>query len=707
MGDNIHFSMNVGETGGVATVDIGNVHKGIQLYDDGTHGDKKPGDGIYELDYGISQEDAARNVLLLGKYTSIKDPNASEIYSRTSITIVNWQSGKSSVDSKAEFTEDQVTGDIYVKDRLVIGFKEGTSQESIINSFANNNLKVASWIPELLLYEIELGFDQDYETIKSQLIALPSVLGVDRNYAVELLGLPVQINDNRMPIDQSNYLNVIRAKLGWKITQGEHRIFVATIDSGVAVNHPDLQYKIVQYLCNPPACKYDNSDISHGTKIAGIIAAEKGQLGISGIAPGVYLIAAECAWDQKNQTCGDAFDIADRIWQTTNLGARVISLSFTTRENFYLHTAIKYAYYYKNVVIVAGVGEDPVQGRRFYKEQQPGDHKVYPASYNEVIAVGASETDDTVAFYSDYGDLVIFAPVPSKTNGILSTVKTGGYDWSPGTSYAAPQAAALAASIISVNPNLTNGQVANIMMNTADPMALEKLALGRINIYRALMFASTDKDPGIDPFPDKISSLSTSIDQSDPLSVVLTWTPPTNDYDGVHIYRKNIADQSISQLEGGLIKGISSNGQFSYKDQYVTEGNTYQYFVFSVDNLGQEFAEYLKSEEIMVKHQPRVIAFLRDGNIWVMNEDGSGEKQLTNLNLARSDLLPDFYWSPDGKKIAFESYQSSLTLSIINADGSNLINVPNYQPAHLDNFSDLSWSPGIMKFAGGRYHCHR
>jgi Tol biopolymer transport system component/subtilisin family serine protease len=689
VGDTIHFSMNVGETGGIASVDIGDVHTGIQLFDDGTHGDKKTDDGIYELDYVTSQQDIVRNAIIRGKYNSNKGQNSSTIFSQTSITIVNWQSGETFVDSKVDYYKDPLSDSIYVKDRMVIGFKAGTTLETVINTLSSNNLILASWIPELLLFEVELGSDQEFETIKSRLIDLPTVRGVDRNYAVTSANLPLRIYDSRMPVDQSNYLNVIRAKLGWSITQGRPDILVASSDSGVAANHPDLIGQIASYyICNICTVPDDDSNISHGTKIAGIISAEQGQLGISGIAPGSRLIVFDqvCFWFLDKQICGNSLDYALSIYKAANLGAKVISLSFTSTDVFYLYNSIKYAYD-KNVVIIAGVGEDPKGGKQIFKNQQPGDHMVYPASYNEVLAVGATETDDNVAFYSDYGNQVVFAPVPSKSGGILSTDKTGGYSISAGTSYAAPQVSALAALIISVNPKLTNDQVIDIITRTADSLQPGELGLGRINVYRALMVASGKPDPGEYPLPAPINNLSVTVDQNIPLSVNLTWKIPFGDYAGVHIYRMRNADKSISQLEGGLITGSS------YKDQYVSEGETYQYFVFSFDSRGQESVEYLSSQEVVVKRPTGVIAFIRDGNIWIMNDDGSNERQLAKLGDPKnSDWITNIYWSPDGKKIAYTDYSNQTGFSIMDANGSALLNFTGFQTERIDQFSDLSWS---------------
>jgi hypothetical protein len=67
-----------------------------------------------------------------------------------------------------------------------------------------------------------------------------SIEAVGQNYATEKLGPPFQIMDEKLPIDQANYINIIRAKLGWSISKGKSIIDVTTIESGIYQQHKDL-----------------------------------------------------------------------------------------------------------------------------------------------------------------------------------------------------------------------------------------------------------------------------------------------------------------------------------------------------------------------------------------------------------------------------------------------------------------------------------
>jgi Tol biopolymer transport system component len=85
------------------------------------------------------------------------------------------------------------------------------------------------------------------------------------------------------------------------------------------------------------------------------------------------------------------------------------------------------------------------------------------------------------------------------------------------------------------------------------------------------------------------------------------------------------------------------------------------------------------------------IAFVRGGDIWTMNPDGSGQTNLTNS--AETEFAPA--WSPDGAKIAFGGSASGL--SMMNADGGNRHTIP--QPSSTQGISAVTWSPDGQQIA--------
>lgn len=85
----------------------------------------------------------------------------------------------------------------------------------------------------------------------------------------------------------------------------------------------------------------------------------------------------------------------------------------------------------------------------------------------------------------------------------------------------------------------------------------------------------------------------------------------------------------------------------------------------------------------------------RDGNqnLYSMNSDGSGLKQLTFTKASNGDPA----WSPDGSKIAFGSNRDGThpNIYIMNADGSNIIKLTNFADPY--EAGDMSWSPDGKK----------
>lgn len=249
------------------------------------------------------------------------------------------------------------------------------------------------------------------------------------------------------------------------------------------------------------------ADESHGTHVAGIIAAERNNgKGANGVANNVAIMSIRAVPN------GDEYDkdIALGIRYAVDNGAKVINgsfgKSFSPRAEW-VYDAIKYAAE-NDVLFVHAAGNDGANLDDPSNPNFPNDQvNNGPEFSNNVITVGALDPDygsELVASYSNYGNINvdIFAP----GTDIYSTYPDNTYEYSPGTSMAAPAISGLAALLFSQYPKLTASQVKKIILNSGlpiktkvilggDPSKNASLAeistSGKIaNAYNALIMAS-------------------------------------------------------------------------------------------------------------------------------------------------------------------------------------------------------------------------
>ena len=267
---------------------------------------------------------------------------------------------------------------------------------------------------------------------------------------------------------------------GWDVSKGSADVLVAVIDTGIDLDHPDLQNRIVEGLnvFDPEQPPLD--DVGHGTHVAGVISAlVNNEEGVAGISWYNNILPVKVL-DETG--AGSTYSVAQGIIWATDQGAKVINMSLGNyAEAKFLHDAIRYAFD-RDVVLVAASGND--------NTNQPG----YPAAYPEVFAVAATDAEGRKAPFSNYGDYIdVAAPGVS----IASTYPGNHYAALSGTSMASPHVTALAALIRSANPQLTNVEVMDIMRQTAtdlgEPGKDIYFGYGQIDIARALAQAVQDK----------------------------------------------------------------------------------------------------------------------------------------------------------------------------------------------------------------------
>jgi len=248
-------------------------------------------------------------------------------------------------------------------------------------------------------------------------------------------------------------------------------------------------------------------DESHGTHVAGIIAAErKNDLGIKGVANHVEIMSIRAVPD------GDEYDkdIALGIRYAVDNGAKIINASFGksfSPNPEWVYDAIKYAES-KDVLIVMAAGNDGLDLDDPENPNFPNDHKfqIGQKFVGNVLTVGALAPlygAQMIAPYSNYGaqTVDIFAP----GDDIFSTMPEDEYEFQGGTSMAAPAVSGIASLIRSYYPELTASQVKKIIMESglspaikvgvgedADPeFTLSQICIsGKIaNAYNALILA--------------------------------------------------------------------------------------------------------------------------------------------------------------------------------------------------------------------------
>ena len=272
-------------------------------------------------------------------------------------------------------------------------------------------------------------------------------------------------------------VNVIDA---WEIATGGKAVVVATLDSG-AFPHVDLTGRVLPGR-NIPNQTDNGTDVcgSHGTSVAGIIAAE----GDNGIG------MAGMIWDARIlpvvvvDPCGGQESwVADGLVWAVDNGADLVnmSLQYSTGTD-YLHDAVLYAAA-SDIPMIAATGNSN------------GDI-AYPAKWPEVIAVGGMTHLDTRWSSSNYGpELDLVAPGYE----VLSAQLIAAYGSRSGTSFACPFVSGTVGLLLSIDPDLTNDEIRDILNGSARDISLlgydEGTGHGCLDVLAALeVLESTQPD---------------------------------------------------------------------------------------------------------------------------------------------------------------------------------------------------------------------
>ncbi len=323
----------------------------------------------------------------------------------------------------------------------------------------------------------------------------------------------------------------------WDIYQGNDDMSVAIIDQGVFINHPDLQDRFSIDSEEPDGGWLD---YSHGTAIAGIIGANTNNgVGIAGIDWHTQMVARNAGgeWGPNPDRAREAILELCTSDESSHKWVNAFNISFATRTT---------PSYNSQITLRRVMGTATIQDRlcvtptgNAVKGHGGFEAYRYPAAFSRgflwpgctdgIIAVGASDSEDSVSFYSLHGNHIdLVAPGGDSlwrdvndndrhedwekdTIGIVSTVDPSytspdpsipdGYAEWIGTSFAVPHVVGAAALLKEYayfrwspgKPYLENDDIENILKYTAKDLGPTyghvpnpSTGYGRLDIYKAL-----------------------------------------------------------------------------------------------------------------------------------------------------------------------------------------------------------------------------
>lgn len=299
-------------------------------------------------------------------------------------------------------------------------------------------------------------------------------------------------------VSQQYHINRINCYQAWDITQGDTNVIIGIVDSGSDLDHPDLGANIKYNYADPvdgidndnngyiddfkgwDFYYYDNDPnimggSDHGSHVSGC-ASQVANNNVHGAGPGF-----KC----KLRISKHAPDVPDNSIYNSNAGivflyqngAKIINCSFGSASYSAATQNIINDAWSAGVVICASAGNDGINAPR------------YPASYDNVVNVAASNSGDIKASFSNYHTTVdVIAPGES----ILSTVYDNGYAIFNGTSMSTPITSGVVGLIKSKYPAWTNTQIVERLKLGVDsiynlnPAYIGLLGTGRVNAFKCV-----------------------------------------------------------------------------------------------------------------------------------------------------------------------------------------------------------------------------
>jgi len=343
--------------------------------------------------------------------------------------------------------------------------------------------------------------------VAQKISTLPGVEYAEPLVRREIIGVP---ND---PLVSSQYhLSLVKAFEAWDLLPANGTVAVGIVDTGIDTTHPDLRGQIWKNtgeigrdaqgrdkrsngidddgngfvddhfgwdFVGANGGVGDNSPLPgnpHGTHVGGIVGAIiDNNAGVAGTAKNVVLMPVKISND--DQFSRGVSRGGDGILYAAINRAAVINCSWGSTAMSLAEVDVIEEATSLGSLIVGAAGNN-------------GENTAfYPAAYSAVLSVSATNESDRLTAFSNINSTV---DVSAPGQGIVSTVPGSRYEAYDGTSMAAPIAAAIAAMVRLLEPNLTPRQVLARIRASSDtvdgsnPFTVGLMGTGRVNALRAI-----------------------------------------------------------------------------------------------------------------------------------------------------------------------------------------------------------------------------
>ena len=362
-----------------------------------------------------------------------------------------------------------------------------------------------------------LGYNEIRHLYKNFYLA-KSKIGLSLNYQILSLSQnnitfypnkiyrPLSIFFNDPDVSKQWYLKSINMFSASEFEEYKTTVTIAVIDTGVMYNHEDL--RDVVFDTNTWTCFHWESGSRvdscvsithwHGTAVSGIISAMRNGVGISGISMAkIYSENVFYGSNPNNPTTSESTLIKSLSYiSSTTLsfvnGKLIINMSLGSDDPYCSEPLqeIINELYNKNIIIIAAAGNSSL------------DYVGSPANCINVVSVSATDENDNLAYFSNYGSAMLRG-LSAPGVDIYTTTTDNGYKSSSGTSFSAPIVAGVMALVWAKRPDLRNYEVIDIVRKTARDVGSDgpdkKFGWGIVDAYKAISFLEANlKAKGIE-----------------------------------------------------------------------------------------------------------------------------------------------------------------------------------------------------------------